>query len=506
MNSLKSGKSPGYDSINNDLVKQIILEITEPLIHVLNLSMLNGTVPLDMKIAKVVPIFKKGDPQSFTNYRPISLLTSFSKILEKIIYVRTVKFLNKNKIFSNFQFGFREKHTTSHALLHFIDKISQAIDKKMHTIGIFLDYSKAFDTVDHNILLSKLSHYGVRGTALDCFKSYLADRKQFVSLNGIDSGLQNVTCGVPQGSLLGPLLFIVYLNDFHFSSDVLSFILFADDSSLYYSHRNPQTLLKTVNFELSKVTLWIQANKLSLNLQKTNYMLFSNTIKVLPGEVSFNNVLIDRVTSTKFLGLHIDEQLSWKIHISHLCKTLARNTGVIYKLKSSFPQDILLIMYSTLILPYLNYGVLAWGNSLKTHLQRLFLIQKRVLRIICNVNFRSHTNQLFYIHRILKLQDIYHSQLGALMYGFDSGVLPVALSNIFKKNSQVHHYATRNASAFHLPKVRTKLALNTLANTGPRYWNSLDTNIKLSVRLSVFKRTLKVHLLDNYCDSKAEFT
>ena len=174
-------------------------------------------------------------------------------ILEKLIYVRTLEFFNKSKIFSNFQFGFREKHTTSHALLHFIDKISQAIDKEMHTIGIFLDYSKAFDTIDHEILLGKLSHYGVRGTALDWFKSYLADRKQFVSLNGFDSGLQNVTCGVPQGSLLGPLLFIVYINDFHFSSDILSFILFADDSSLYYSHKNSQTLLETVNFELSKV-------------------------------------------------------------------------------------------------------------------------------------------------------------------------------------------------------------------------------------------------------------
>ena len=501
VNSLKAGKSPGYDGVNNDIIKQVILAIIQPLIHVFNSSMLNGIVPENMKIAKVVPVFKKGDPQSFSNYRPISLLTSFSKILEKVIYVRTLEFFNKSKIFSNFQFGFREKHTTSHALLHFIDKISQAIDKKMHTIGIFLDYSKAFDTIDHEILLGKLSHYGVRGTALDWFKSYLADRKQFVSLNGFDSGLQNVTCGVPQGSLLGPLLFIVYINDFHFSSDILSFILFADDSSLYYSHKNSQTLLETVNFELSKVTLWIQANKLSLNLQKTNYMFFSYTIKVLPGDVSFNNVLIDRVSSTKFLGLHIDEQMSWKIHVNHLYKTLSRNSGVIHKLKSILPKGILLLMYSTLILPYLNYGVLAWGNSLKTNLEKLYLIQKRVLRIICNVSFRTHTNPLFYTHRILKVQDIYHLQLGSLMYNFDSGVLPQALVSIFKKNSQVHDHATRNASAFHLPQVRTKLTFNTLVFTGPKFWNSLGSSVKQSVSLSSFKCTLKVYLLDKYCDS-----
>ena len=498
--SLKKGKSPGYDIINNDLIQQIILGILQPLTHVFNLSMLNGIVPSSMKIAKVVPVFKKGDPQSLTNYRPISLLTSFSKILEKIIYVRTVKFFKECNIFSNFQFGFREKHTTSHALLHFIDKISQAKDKKMHTIGIFLDYSKAFDTVDHSILLGKLSHYGVRGTALDWFKSYLTERRQFVSLNGVDSGLQNVTCGVPQGLLLGPLLFIVYINDFHFSSDELSFTLFADDSSLYYSHKDPQTLLDTVNSELGKITLWIQANKLSLNLKKTNYMFFSNTIKVLPGNVIFNNILVDRVTSTKFLGLHIDEQLSWKVHINHLSKTLSKNTGVIYKLKSSFPQGILLLMYSTLILPYLNYGVLAWGNSLKTQIEKLHLIQKRALRIICNVGFRTHTNPLFHSHRILKLEDIYNFQLGTLMHNLKAGVLPLALANLFKTNNQFHQYATRNASAYHLPKVRTTFTFNTLVCTGPRFWNSLDANIKQSVSLSVFKQKLKAYFLNNYCD------
>ena len=217
INSLKNKKSPGYDQISNELVTNVFPGIVKPLVHIFNLSIMTGIVPIKIKIAKVVPIFKKGDPQLLNNYRPISLLTSFSKILEKIVFTRTIKFLNRNKIISNTQFGFREKHSTTHAILHFIEKISSALDNRKHTIGVLLDYSKAFDTVNHDILLSKLSHYGVRGIALEWYRSYLTNRTQYVSLDGFDSELLNVTHGVPQGSLLGPLLFVVYINDFHFN-------------------------------------------------------------------------------------------------------------------------------------------------------------------------------------------------------------------------------------------------------------------------------------------------
>ena len=197
------------------------------------------------------------------------------------------------------------------------------------------------------------------------FRSYLTDRKQYVSLNGINSSHQTISCGVPQGSLLGPLLFLLYINDFHYSSNVLSFIFFADDSSVFFSHKNPEILLETVNSELKKVTLWIRANKLSLNLQNTNYMLFSNSLRDLPGGVLFDDAIIVRVTSTKFLGLHIDEKLTWASHCSNISKVISKNTGVIYKLRSFVPQEILLILYSTLILPYLNYGSVGMGEVTK---------------------------------------------------------------------------------------------------------------------------------------------
>ena len=268
INNLKVKKSAGFDGIDNYLIKSIAPYIIYPLVYIFNISLTTGEIPDTMKIAKVIPIFKKGNKQLSSNYRPISLLTSLSKILENLVYKRTLSFFNDHKVFNKSQFGFRENHSTTHAILSLINKVATAIDRSTHTVGIFLDFSKAFDTINHNILLFKLSHYGIRGRPLEWFRSYLTNRSQFVFLNGSKSSSASVPCGVPQGSLLGPLLFITYINDISMSSDLLSFILFADDSNLFFSHPNPNHLLNIINTESLKVSEWIKANKLSLNLKK----------------------------------------------------------------------------------------------------------------------------------------------------------------------------------------------------------------------------------------------
>lgn len=299
VNNLLLKKSPGYDGITNSILKHVILEIAIPLTHIFNLSLINGVVPSHMKKAKVIPIYKK---KGETRDRPISLLTTFSKILGKIIYTRTIKFLTKCDFWLPIRFS--QKHAT-HAMLIFINKVAKAIDDYSHAIGIFLDFSKAFDTINHEILLYKLSHYGVRGKALEWFRNYLQDRTKYVSVNNCESTVRHITCGVPQGSLLGPLLFILYINDLKSASAILSLILFADETNIFLSHCNPQRLLDTVNSELILIYEWIQANKLSLNINKTNYMLFSNIIDSLPGEVFINGVALDCVQSYK---------ISWNIH------------------------------------------------------------------------------------------------------------------------------------------------------------------------------------------------
>ena len=347
----------------------------------------------------------------------------------------------------------------------------------------------------------KLSYYGIRGKALEWFKNYQADRKQFVSIHGHDSDLKLISCGVPQGSLLGPLLFILF-NDLQNSSDFLSFICFADDSNLFLSHRDPNTLIAKMNRELKLVQSWIHANKLSLNIEKTHYMLFSNSLRVLPDSVKINDINLLQVDNTKFLGLYIDRELSWKTHIGYLSKILSRNTGILNKLKHYFPCHILQSIYSTLISPYLNYGILAWGNANKLSLDALFRIQKRAVRNINHAGFLSHTNNLFHQNRLLKLTDLFHYNVGIFMFKLSINELPDVFLHMFQRNRAIHDYPTRQRDAYHLPRTRTLFAKRTISFTKrtirPRYWNDLPEEITRCLSLFSFKRKFKEFLLNGY--------
>ena len=226
-------ESYGYDDISIETMNIAIPFISSPLARVINNSFSKGIVPDSTKVAKVLPLFKSGDQTLLSNYRPISLLPSFSKIFERLVYNRLISYLNKNNILHDYQFGFRSNHDTAMAVTEMVDKIAEAIDSKKISLGIFIDLSKAFDTINHNILIQKLSFYGIRGLSLEWFKSYLSDRSQFVCYSNAKSTVQKITCGVPQGSILGPLLFLLYVNDISNISKILHFVLFADDTNYF---------------------------------------------------------------------------------------------------------------------------------------------------------------------------------------------------------------------------------------------------------------------------------
>ena len=270
--------SSGYDNINMYLVKKIIVNISKPLVYLYNLSFSEGIFPDSMKLAKVLPLYKTDDPTSFSNYRPVSLLSQFSKILEKLFNNRLMKFIDKNNVLFEGQYGFRQNHSTELAVIEMTEKITKSLDEKHYSVGIFVDLKKAFDTINHNILIEKLSYYGIRGLALNWISSYLNNRSQYVCYNNVNSDLKNITCGIPQGSILGPSLFILYINDLCNVSDILKFILFADDTNIFCHGNDLKALENIINSELSHVNTWFSANQLSLNIKKTKYIIFGHKI------------------------------------------------------------------------------------------------------------------------------------------------------------------------------------------------------------------------------------
>ena len=329
INSFKSGKAVGPFSIPISLLKLLCEYISIPLCEIINESFISGIFPDPLKLAKVIPLYKRQSPDDPSNYRPISLLSIFSKIIEKLMYNRLYNFFEDQNVLYSLQFGFRAKHSTLHALISMTECIKKTIDDGMFGIGVFIDIQKAFDTVNHSILLKKLEHYGIRGVTLDWFSSYLSERKQYVSINGHSSEKLAISCGVPQGSVLGPLLFLIYINDLPNVSKYLSFFLFADDTNIYFKHRDLAQLQKIMNQELKKVRKWLDAHRLSLNIDKTNFVVFhSPQIKLVePVIIRFGKKKIKRESCVKFLGIVLDANLSWKYHIAELSKKLSRSIG-----------------------------------------------------------------------------------------------------------------------------------------------------------------------------------
>ena len=277
---LDDNKSTGISSIPTKLLKIAAPIIVPYLVSIINLSFIKGTFPKLMKLAKILPIFKSGSRSDVNNYRPISLLSVFSKIFEKLMHNRLYSFLEQNNVIYNSQFGFQKNKSTQHSLIEIVEKVRNCIENKKYGCGIFIDLKKAFDTVNHDILLRKLEHYGIRGTSLSWFSSYLKGCSQYVSCDNTTSEIKPIVCGVPQGSVLG-LLFLSYINDLPNISNKLSFYLFADDTNIIFESINLCTLQKTVNHEIKKLIMWLNANRLALNVSKTNFVIFSAVNKPL---------------------------------------------------------------------------------------------------------------------------------------------------------------------------------------------------------------------------------
>jgi len=278
---LKNNKSPGADNIGSKILKDIVCDIIYPLSHIFNLSFVTGVVPHSLKLAKVILVYKRGDRSDPGNYRPIFLLSVFDKILEKLMCKRLCFFLQLHNVLYSYQFGFRKYHSTTFALIDVIDGIYQHLDSDEYTIGIYLDLQKAFDTGNHDVLLYKLNNYGIKKSVYQWFKNYLSDRKQFTSLPGVSSEIGYISIGVPQGSVLGPLLFLLYVNDIHQAVLDAEVKLFADDTNLFLHNKKLCTVFDRANTCLQHMSKWLIANRLSLNVDQTCFCVFGNERKII---------------------------------------------------------------------------------------------------------------------------------------------------------------------------------------------------------------------------------
>ena len=333
-----------------------------------------------LKIARVIPLFKSGSRSDVGNYRPISILSPFSKIFERIVFNQLLTFFDKYNILNNCQFGFRTKRSTAHAIINNVHHIQENTDKGNIAVSIFLDFQKAFDCVNHDILLSKLSVYGIRGIALEWFRSFLSNRKQFTLINGTKSNVCTVNCGVPQGSILSPLLFLVFINDFPECSNFFKFTLFADDSTLTCTINKStfNSASHVVDGELEKVYSWLKANQLQLNISKSTYLVFSGRRAFNLPEINLNGQSINQSENTKFLGLIIDEKLKFKCHIKHIKSKLSKSIGILHKLKHMLPSQALLTIYQSLVIPYISYAIETWHGAPKYLINQIFILQKNL--------------------------------------------------------------------------------------------------------------------------------
>ena len=398
------------------------------------------------------------------------------------MYKRLMNYNEKNHILHNNQYGFRRNRSTTMAIIHLTEKIKRAIENNEFTIGIFLALSKAFDTVNHNILLQKLESYGIRGISRKWFQSYLTDRVQIVKYYKVLSEKAKINCGVPQGSVLGPLLFLLYINDIFNSSNLTSFIVFADDTNLFYSGKNIKQLELVVNNEIKKIFEWFKVNQLTLNIKKTNYIIFKSKKKQIKHDVKITveNDQLVHVEKTKFLGMIIDQHLTWNDHINYIANKVAKSAGILSKTRY-FLKIYTLTTFTTLIqyTPInLYYGNIVWANNYSSKLKKLVKLQKRAVRIITSSSYYAESAPLFKKSKMLNLNQLNNLCIGLFMYDYIKGYLPAFFDNYFILNNKVHKHNTRTSNLIHKKRIRTNYGKFSVKNKGTEIWNKIPKKNK----------------------------
>ena len=503
------------------IVKAASMMISPLLETLYNSCIDEGTFPTILKNGKISPVYKKGDDQLLENYRPVSTLPIFGKIFEKIIYERLYKFFISQGSLQDCQFGFRKSHSTTHALNYSVSAVSNSLKNDNHVIGIFIDLSKAFDTIDHHKLLHKLDHYGIRGVAHKLLSSYLFDRKQYTEVLGECSDHTKVEFGVPQGSVLGPLLFLLYVNDIVNCTNDAKFVLYADDTNIFVFGKTQDEVVSKANDVLSLVSSYMMVNQLHINLAKSYFMNFgcknkSSKLNNNKIRLFLNNVEIKEVNEIKFLGVIIDKNLSWGPHLSYLSKKLSSCIGALNRMKHAIPENLNNSLYHTLFESHLSYGISVWGGVGNSRIEELFTLQKKCMRLMFGnyENFvnkfktcararpfgkqfldytffeKEHTKPLFTKEKLLTVHNlyVYHCLLEII--------------KILKLRTPIGLYSHLNISVRKPTLLIINVSSNTFINRAAKLWNNLRLKIlegsnDFSMKLTHLKSNVKNFLTSN---------
>jgi hypothetical protein len=509
--------SVDIQGVSTRMIKAIGPEIVTPLSHIFNLSLSTGNFPSKLKQCRVIPIFKAGDQLECDNYRPISLLSSISKILEKVVAEKLVHHLTVNDLLYKHQYGFLAGKSTEQNLLQILDFITSALNEGMFCIGVFLDLRKAFDVCSHSILLAKLEKMGIKDTALNWFKNYLSGRSQKVEINGVFSDPLNLDISVIQGSILGPILFLCYINDFWLATTLFT-VLFADDTTGLGKGKNLGELTAYVNTELQKISNWFRANKMAVNAAKTKFIIFRTRGKLInPHDcrLVFNNneigkpddpsmiYEIERIhndgqtKSFKLLGVLFDEYLSFDAHITHLCAKISKSLFCINRIKNFVNQDTRKTLYCAMVHSHLVYCINVYGCANSTSLNKLKIKQKEAIRIIANAGFRDHTAPLFAQLKILPLEELIMYNKLKFMHSYTHNLLPVSFNHMWTLNRERNpDRVLRNADQLYVPPHNYATLKRMPLFNFPSTWN-LEGVEKFNPIQHLYLKKLKARLIRN---------
>jgi hypothetical protein len=481
--------------------KFVKLELSVLLSELFNMCLISGIYPDSLKVAKIVPIFKSGNIRNVSNYRPISLLPIINKIFEKLLYARLQSFFEGGNLISENQFGFRRARDTSQAALRLIDEILPSMGTKECSAAVFLDFSKAFDTVDHSILLMKLERYGVRGCALDLLKSYLSDRSHCVRIGECVSPPLLSRVGVPQGSCLGPLLYLMYANDLNYLLPNVPLILFADDTTLVETNVNPNLLLFLINTYLDKIYDWCCYNKLAVNTDKTKWILFSRNRGEIP-KLLLNNVEIERVKKLKYLGFTLDDRLTYKYHVKGLISNLASYAFVSWKIRPFMTVESAKLYYYGLVHSRVCYGLLLWGGVFLEGMSaiRLCRLQDKIIfnLFACDNDTRCNVKDIYKRHNILQFPDLYKVKLCICTFKILKENYAPFLGESLESCARDIHYDMRHVDEYIVPFPTVRSVKFNFLYRSIKLWNELPVAFKELPDSKIFGKSLFKNYIDQY--------